>query len=210
MSFVVAVDGPSCSGKGTIARGVADHFGLAYLDTGLLYRAFACGNFSSADVSIQDLQKIIGETSDEVIRSDEVGRNASDVAKSPAVRDAMTKLQREFAANPGIQYRGAILDGRDIATVVLPNANCKIFITADLLVRAHRRWEFLKQINPQILLKLEEVYDSLRIRDEQDKSRKIAPLIYNESYTLLDTSEDSPEESMKKALEIVAGAIVFK
>jgi cytidylate kinase len=193
---VIAIDGPAGSGKGTIARLLADRLGFAYLDTGLLYRALAClGEEKWESAQVLDLIK---NTSENVLRSEKISNKASAVAKLPEVRKMLLQLQRDFATDPGEKYRGSILDGRDIATVVVPDANCKMFITADLAVRATRRLEFLKLSNPD--LTHEEVFQNLAIRDEQDKSREIAPLVFNDSYDILiDTSKDSIEESFAKA-----------
>ncbi|MDR2267932.1 MAG: cytidylate kinase [Holosporaceae bacterium] len=201
---VIAIDGPAGSGKGTISRLLADHLGFAYLDTGILYRAVAYKkiNFDEAvDLSIHDLLKIIKEIPKKNLRSDAVGVAASNIAKLPNVREIMTRLQRDFTRNPGEKYKGSVLDGRDIATVVVPNADCKIFITASLEIRAARRFKSLEKTNSRITYK--EVYDNMKARDEQDKSRKTAPLSFNGSYTLVDTSNDSIEESLKKVIAIV-------
>jgi cytidylate kinase len=194
---VIAMDGPAGSGKGTVARLLANRLGFAYLDTGLLYRALAYLGEERWE-SVQILE-FINNTPENVFRSEEVGHKASAFAKLPEIREMLLQLQRDFAANPpGEKYEGAVLDGRDIATVVVPDASCKIFITADLAVRAARRFEFLKQFNSN--LTYEEVFQNLAIRDEQDKSREIAPLVFNDSYNILiDTSRDSIEESFAKA-----------
>jgi cytidylate kinase len=198
---VIAIDGPAGSGKGTIARLSADHFGFAHLDTGLLYRALAYLGGNSM-LSAQDLFNFIKNTPGDVLRSNEIGLKASVVAGNPNVRKMLLQIQRDFAANPGKEYGGSVLDGRDIATIVVPDADYKIFITADLKTRADRRFEFLKQKDPDV--GYDEIYSSLAIRDEQDKSRKIAPLIFNDSYDILiDTSNDSIEESFEKVITVV-------
>ncbi|MDR1982243.1 MAG: (d)CMP kinase [Holosporaceae bacterium] len=205
---IVAIDGPAGSGKGTIARMLADHFGFAYLDTGALYRIAAHANVNFDEItnlSVHDLLKIAADTPEDVLKSDIVGCKASDIAKLPHIREVMTQLQREFVANPGNEFGGSILDGRDIGTVVIPNADCKIFITADPEVRAKRRWNFLKITNP--LLTYETIYQSIVARDEQDQSRKIAPLTCDESYVLLDTSADTIDMSLAKAVKIVRVAL---
>ncbi|MDR0631724.1 MAG: (d)CMP kinase [Holosporaceae bacterium] len=204
MKPVIAIDGPSGSGKGTISRLLADRLGFAYLDTGMLYRAIAHKKTSFDEIvnlSIHDLLKTIKEIPEEILRSEEGSIAASNIAKLPHIREILTKLQRDFARNPGEEYKGSVLDGRDIATAVVPNADCKIFITASLEVRAARRFESLKEADPRITY--EDVYNNMKARDEQDKSRKTAPLSFNESYTLLDTSNDSIEESLEKAITCV-------
>jgi cytidylate kinase len=198
---VAAIDGPAGSGKGTLAQLLADRLGFARLDTGLLYRALACvgENFQG---SAQDLFKIIEETPESVLRSDEISRKASAVAGSSEVRRMLLQLQRDFAANPGEKYAGSVLDGRDIATVVVPDADYKIFITANLEVRAMRRFEVLKQTDFSVTC--DDIYRNMAIRDEQDRSREIAPLVFNDSYDILiDTSVDSVEESFAKLINFI-------
>jgi cytidylate kinase len=204
---VIAVDGPAGGGKGVIARMLADHFGFAHLDTGALYRVAVHINLNFdevTDLSVHDLLKIAAGIPESILKSDAIGRRASDVARFPRVREVITQLQREFAANPG-NNRGSILDGRDIGTVVIPDADCKIFITANPEIRAKRRFDFLKAIDPKIVY--EEIYQSIVARDEQDRSRKIAPLICDESYVLLDTSDDTPDTSFLRAVKIVKSKI---
>jgi len=200
--FCIAIDGPCASGKGTIARRLANYFGFAYLDTGLLFRVAAyIGETKLPNYSIADMLRIGKETSADILRSDEISKKASDIAKLPQVREIMKNLQRAFVADPGREYGGSVLDGRDIGTVVLPNANCKLFITADLQVRAKRRYEDLKKENPEITY--ENIYVNLAARDEQDQSRSIAPLKFNDSYVLIDTSADSIDDSFIKAVNAV-------
>jgi cytidylate kinase len=199
---VIAIDGPACSGKGVIARILADRLEFAHLDTGMLYRILA---HSGADpeefaaFSALEVLSIVRNVPEEILRSEAVGRKASEIAALSRVREVITRLQRDFIARPGDGYAGSILDGRDIGTVVVPDADCKIFVTADPEVRARRRFDSLRITNPG--LDFEEVLKSITARDEQDRSRAIAPLLCNESYILLDTSDDSPDGSVAKALE---------
>ncbi|MDR0677886.1 MAG: cytidylate kinase [Holosporaceae bacterium] len=196
--IVIAIDGPACSGKGTIARLLASHFNFTYLDTGLLYRGAACVGIDKInDMSVFDLLKICTGVSSDILRSDAISAKASDIAKLPKIRPFLTKMQRDFVENS--RDKGFILDGRDIGTVVFPNADCKFFITANLETRASRRFEALKQNNPQITY--DEVYQNLLRRDEQDSSRKIAPLFYDESYTLIDTSHETINESFLRIVQ---------
>jgi cytidylate kinase len=140
--------------------------------------------------------KLLAETPEDILRSEEVGLKASAIAKLPQVRETMTALQRRFIADPGA--KGSVLDGRDIGTVVAPFAECKLFITADVETRAKRRFDVLKRNNFQITLA--EIYKKLKARDMQDRSRKNAPLAFTEDYILIDTTNDTPEESTEKAI----------
>jgi cytidylate kinase len=194
---VIAIDGPAGSGKGTIARRLAEYWKFAYLDTGLLYRLVAYSNMESLkEATIATLMKLLAEVPDDVLRSEEVGSKASAIAKLPQVRETMTALQRRFIADPGA--KGSVLDGRDIGTVVAPSAECKLFITADVETRAKRRFDILKQNNFQITLA--EICKKLKARDKQDRSRKNAPLTFTKDYILIDTTNDTPEESIEKAI----------
>ncbi|MDR0968116.1 MAG: cytidylate kinase [Holosporaceae bacterium] len=197
---VVAIDGPAGSGKGTIARLLADRLGFAYLDTGILYRAVAYINVGDRNLSTLSISDLLSIPESD-LRTDEISAKASEIAKLPNIREILTKLQREFVANPGEGSEGSVLDGRDIATVVVPGADYKIFVTADLEVRAKRRFDALKQANPQITY--DEIYQSLAARDEQDRTRKIAPLVFTDDYVLIDTTNDSIEESLEKVARVV-------
>ncbi|MDR1561004.1 MAG: cytidylate kinase [Holosporaceae bacterium] len=207
MKPVVAIDGPAGSGKGTLAKKIASYFNFAYLDTGLLYRIIAHMEMQSDEirqVQIDDLLTLKGMPPD-LLRSESTSAKASEIAKMPEIREIMTKLQRDFAASPGDIYMGSVLDGRDIGTVVIPDAACKIFVTANLKVRAMRRFNSLRTTNRQITY--EEIYENLEARDKQDQSREIAPLAFNDSYTLIDTSNDTIDESFAKAVKIVKNSL---
>jgi len=181
MAFTVAIDGPAAAGKGTIARAVAARFGFGYLDTGLLYRATgakvaegmdpvaAAENLTEADLARTDL------------RSPAAGQAASRVAAMPTVRAALVAFQRDFARRDG----GAVLDGRDIGTVICPGADVKLFVTASDAVRAARRWRELA--DPA--LTLDAVLDDLRARDRRDSDRAAAPLRPAADAVVIDTSE---------------------
>ncbi|MBS0241409.1 MAG: (d)CMP kinase, partial [Proteobacteria bacterium] len=187
--MIIAIDGPAASGKGTLAKRVAAHFGYACLDTGLLYRAVA-RDVLAAGGSLEDevLAARLAETldpqslDDPGLRLPGVGDAASVVAKFTKVRRALVELQRSFAA----QEPGAVLDGRDIGTVICPDADVKIFVTADLAVRARRRFEELRSRGEPVTL--DGVTEVIRRRDERDQSRADAPLKPASDADLLDTS----------------------
>ncbi len=197
MSFVVAIDGPAAAGKGTLARALAAHFGFQYLDTGLLYRAVgakvADGHeplTAAQNLAVEDLAR-----SD--LRSVEAGQHASKVAVIPEVRSALLDFQRAFADRDG----GAVLDGRDIGTVICPNANLKLYVTARAEVRAKRRWDELEQ---------SESYDAILAavieRDERDMNRADAPLKPAADAHILDTSDLSIKDVLKMAITLVNAA----
>src|SRR3954452_22933996 len=174
--LVVAVDGPAASGKGTIARALAGHYGLPHLDTGLLYRAVALtlwrwgGDPSSEFEALRACSDFGFDPDDEELRSEPVSRIASAISAYPSVRAALLERQQEFAGQPG----GAVLDGRDIGTLIAPEAQVKLFVTASAEVRAQRRVrELLERGMPG---HYEDVLLDIRARDERDSSRDTAPL----------------------------------
>ncbi len=192
MIFTVAIDGTAASGKGTIAKAIADYFGFFYLDTGLLYRAVAykIGQISKGsiiieeDVAIQVTKNLKIEQIDfRCLRTEEIANLASQISKIELVRAELLTYQRNFAQQEG----GAVLDGRDIGTVVCPDAEVKIFITADNKTRARRRYKQLSMINPNI--SFDEVLENLIDRDENDASRAVAPMKKAVDALLLDTTE---------------------
>lgn len=205
MKPVVAIDGPAGSGKGTLARMIASHFNFIYLDTGYLYRVFAYVDkplLKMKSLSVSEILNIANKFTTEQLRSEENGVRASHIAQIAEVREIITNLQKEFIEIHS--DKGIVLDGRDIGTVVVPDACCKLFITADLKERAKRRFNDLKDKN----VTFSEVFNNMKIRDVQDKSRAIAPLIYNESYTLIDTTKHSVDESFKVCKEAVKQAFM--
>lgn len=198
MSFAVAIDGPAAAGKGTISRAVAAHFGLAHLDTGLLYRAVGAKVLEGAEaiaaaeaLRAEDLQA--GN-----LRTAEVAQAASKVAVIPEVRAALVDFQRAFARRDG----GAVLDGRDIGTVICPDAEVKIFVTASPEVRAKRR--FLELQAAAGVMSLDEVLADVLARDARDRDRATAPMKPAEGSLILDTSEMTIGEAVAAATKAIA------
>ncbi len=197
--MIIAVDGPAASGKGTIARALAAHFGLPLLDTGLLYRAVGLTVLrSQADpASAQDALEACafedGLLSDPRLRSEAVGQAASKVSAHPNVRAALIERQRAFAA----QHGGAILDGRDIGTVIAPNADAKLFVTATPEVRAKRRQS--EEANSSYHVILADILE----RDARDAGRDAAPLRQAEDAILLDTTEMTIDIAVQQAITLV-------
>ena len=201
--MIIAVDGPAASGKGTIARALARHYRLPHLDTGLLYRAVA------ASVRCQELDPAIEADAvaccdfddtlldDPELRSDEMGKSASIVSAHPLVRSALLHRQRRFANQPG----GAVLDGRDIGTVIAPNANVKLFVKATPQIRAKRRHAELR--NAGSMVSLDRVLADIRARDLRDMGRAAAPLVMANDANLLDTSFLSIENAVQRAIQLV-------
>jgi CMP/dCMP kinase len=201
--MIIAVDGPTASGKGTIARALAAHFGLPHLDTGLLYRAVGRQVFLDGG-DPDDAGDALAATSfpdglllDPELRSEDAGGWASRVSVHASVRQALYERQRGFATQPG----GAVLDGRDIGTVIAPDAEVKLFVTASLEARALRRWKEMQvRGEPYTLAEIE---SDLRRRDERDRTRAEAPLRAAEDAVVLDTSELGPEEAVAAAIAAV-------
>ncbi len=205
--MIIAIDGPAASGKGTIAQRIAGHFGYVWLDTGLLYRAVA-RDVLAAGTDLEDESAgaraatalDAGTLGDPALRSTAVGEAASVVAKHPRVRAALLDFQRDFARTPP----GAVLDGRDIGTVICPEADVKIFVTADVEVRARRRHEEYVRRGEKVAY--EEVLDIIRQRDARDASRSAAPLLQAPDAVLLDTTTMDIEAAFAAALEIISHA----
>ncbi|MGE0765340.1 MAG: (d)CMP kinase [Hyphomicrobiaceae bacterium] len=202
--MIIAIDGPAASGKGTLAKRIAAHFGFACLDTGLLYRAVARdvrarrGTLEhEADAAEAARTLDFASLADPALRLAGAGEAASVVAKYPSVRRALLDLQRKFAA----QSPGAVLDGRDIGTVVCPDADIKIFVTADLEVRARRRFD--EMISQGGATTYEAVVDLIRQRDERDTSRADAPMRAAPDADLLDTTEMDIEAAFEAAVEMI-------
>jgi len=202
--ILIAVDGPAASGKGTIARALAKHFGLPHMDTGMLYRAVALTMFRFGGDPASEFEAVRAcdgvaqiDPTDPELRSEVVGSIASRISTYAGVRAALLERQRNFAS----QASGAVLDGRDIGTVVAPNATAKLFVTASPEVRARRRVaELLARGMPA---HLEDVLIDIRARDERDTSREAAPLAKAEEADLLDTSAMDIDEAIAAAIELV-------
>jgi cytidylate kinase len=201
--FVIAVDGPAASGKGTIARALAKHFGLPHMDTGLLYRAVALkiwrwgGDPNIEFEALRACDNLGFDPDDEELRSEPVSRIASKISSYASVRDALLQRQRDFAAQEG----GAVLDGRDIGTVIAPEADVKLFVTASAEVRAQRRVrELLERGMPG---HYDDVLLDIRARVERDATREIAPLLQAQDADLLDTSDLTAEQAIAEAIRLV-------
>lgn len=206
--MLIAVDGPLASGKGTISRALAAKFGLPHLDTGTLYRAVAVKlldagippeNADAAEAAARALDPSAIDESR--IRTAGAGVAASVVSAHPRVRAALLELQREFAHQPG----GAVLDGRDIGTVIAPDADVKLFITASEDARAWRRRSEL--VNRGEEISFEQVLGQLRQRDARDSSRADSPLLKADDAVEIDTTELSIADAVKAAIAAVAGAM---
>jgi CMP/dCMP kinase len=202
--MIIAIDGPAASGKGTLAKKLAAHYGFRHLDTGLLYRAVALAVLGAGhkpaerDKAIAAAKAIDPATFDETaLKRYDVGEAASVVSAIPEVRAALFDLQQNFAKAPP----GAVLDGRDIGTVICPNAEVKIFVTASPEVRAHRRTMELRGRGENADEKA--VLADILARDERDRSRSAAPLVQAADAHLLDTSALDIEASFKAALALV-------
>ena len=201
--MIIAVDGPAASGKGTIAKALARHYGLPHLDTGLLYRAVAL------TVQRMELDPAIeadavaacnfdeGLLDDPALRQDAIGQLASIVSAHPLVRAALLQRQKRFACQPG----GAVLDGRDIGTVIAPDADAKLFVKATPQVRAQRRHRELQSHGSDV--SFDKVLADIRARDARDSARSTAPLTMAADAALLDTSALTIEASVAKAIALV-------
>lgn len=214
--MLIAIDGPAASGKGTIARRVASHFGLSYLDTGKLYRAVGLKlmgkypNLRTSDDVTSDIkiasteeaeQLNLDQLDNEELETEDVGRYASIVSAIPEVRKALFNLQKEFSA----REKGAVLDGRDIGTVICPDADFKFFITANPEIRAERR--FLQLQSKKKHVTKASVLEDILSRDRRDSGRKIAPLEPAKDALSIDTSNMSIEDVFQKVKNVIDSSI---
>ncbi len=208
MTVVIAIDGPAAAGKGTLARRLALALGLAYLDTGLLYRAVGrrvleAGAVPSDPTAAEAAARalVAADLMRTDLRGPEADQASSFVAKVPGVRAALLAFQRSFAS------QGAVLDGRDIGTVVMPDATVKLFVTADLSVRARRRW--LELQGRGVATSLAQVEAELQARDAQDAARETAPLRVATDAVVLDTTMLDADAALARGLEIVRSRLGF-
>ncbi len=210
--FVVAIDGPAASGKGTLARQLARRFGFAHLETGALYRATAllvldAGGDPADPAAARTAARRVSmeQLSDLRLRGENVARAASIVAANPEVRAALLDFQRDFAARPSPPAAGAVLDGRDIGSVVCPTANVKLFVTAAPEVRARRRLDELRAAGAAAIY--EEVLQELNERDMRDSGRSAAPMTVPAGATIIDTTALDVAAMVRCASAIVSRAL---
>jgi CMP/dCMP kinase len=213
--FVIAIDGPAASGKGTLAQRIAERFGLAHLDTGALYRATAravldaAGNPGNPVTAARAARRVDPQLlADPRLRDDAVASAASVVAAIPEVRRALLGLQREFAAHPPASARGAVLDGRDIGTVVYPQADVKLFITASTETRAARRVKELREQGTPAIY--QDVLQDLNERDARDSRRRAAPLMAAPDAHIIDTTTLDAEAVFERVCALVGCALKEK
>lgn len=205
--LIIAVDGPTASGKGTIAVALARHFGLPHLDTGLLYRAVGRQVFLDGGDPDDGGDALAGCTfpdsllSDSALRDEATGAMASRVSVHPAVREALFERQRSFATQPG----GAVIDGRDIGTVIAPDATVKLFVTASVKARATRRWEEMTRRGVDVTL--EAIANDIARRDARDINRADAPLKPADDAYSLDTTSFTKEQAIETAIDLVETVI---
>ncbi len=198
MSFTVAIDGPAAAGKGTISKAVAAHFGFAHLDTGLLYRAVGAKVLAGGDPVSVARALDPSDLENDALRTPAVAQAASEVAAIGDVRAALVDFQRSFARKGD----GAVLDGRDIGTVICPDAEVKIFVTASAECRAERRFAELSGKGMEVTL--EQVIADVKARDHRDQNRAEAPLVPAQDAVMLDTSDLDIAQAVARAVEIIA------
>lgn len=204
--MIVAVDGPAASGKGTLGKRLAEVLGLRFLDTGVLYRAVGLkvlregGDLDDPDVAAAAAGSLDPASLDDPdLRGDAAAEAASRVSAVPAVRAALLDYQRRFAAAPP----GAVLDGRDIGTVICPDADHKLFVTADVETRAQRRYKELRGRGADVIYA--QILRDLRTRDERDSRRAVAPLVPADDAFILDTSTLTADEAFERAFAHIVG-----
>ncbi|EFO32863.1 cytidylate kinase [Roseibium sp. TrichSKD4] len=205
--MIIAIDGPAASGKGTLARRLAEHFELRHLDTGLTYRAVAAALLAKGlplgdeDVALEIARNLdLAHMDKSILSSHEIGEAASRIAVLGGLREELVALQKSFANTPP----GAVLDGRDIGTVVCPDADVKLFVTASVEARARRRTDEMLSKGQEA--EFSSVLDDLKRRDARDSERTVAPMRQAEDAHLLDTTEMDIESAFKTAVDIVSRA----
>jgi len=197
MIFTVAIDGPAAAGKGTISKAVAAHFGFAHLDTGLLYRAVGAKVLAGFDAAAAAKNLTIADMDDDGLRTAAVADAASKVAVLPDVRRALLEFQVDFARHQG----GAVLDGRDIGTVICPTADVKLFVTASAQVRAERRF---KELSQKGATDFDRVLADVIARDARDAARDVAPMKAADDAITIDTSTLSIADAVAQAVAVIA------
>ena len=197
MIFTIAIDGPAAAGKGTLARALAAHYGMAYLDTGLLYRAVGAGVLGGGEAVAVAQALDPSDLENDALRTQGVAEAASQVAAIPQVRAALTAFQRQFARRDG----GAVLDGRDIGTVICPEAEVKLFVTASPETRAERR--YLELTDRGEAADRAAILAEVMARDARDTGRADAPLRAADDATIIDTSELTAAEALAQAKAII-------
>jgi len=207
-AMIVTIDGPAAAGKGTLARRLADHLGLAYLDSGKLYRAVGLKLLrqgldpADAGAAARIAQTVgIGDLDEPGLDDEAVAQAATIVAAYPKVREALLLVQRDFAANPPENRPGAVIDGRDIGTVVCPDADHKFFVTASLEIRAARRLNELLERGVESIHS--RVLRDMKARDDRDSGRQTSPLAPAGDAHLLDTTGLDPDEAFAAALALI-------
>ena len=205
---IIAIDGPAASGKGTLARRIAQELGFAHLDTGALYRAVGLAVLESGGDPTNEQQAVAAaqalkseECANPRLKDDDVGQAASKVASIPDVRTILLDLQKQFAAHPPPPAKGAVLDGRDIGTVICPNADVKLFIIAKTEIRAERRLKELQSRGKDTIY--EAVLKDMRERDARDQGRKMAPMMPADDALIIDTGHLTADEAFHKAMALI-------
>jgi cytidylate kinase len=213
--LIIAIDGPAASGKGTLARRIAEYFGLAHLDTGKLYRATGLGVIeagadpadpAAAEKAARNID--FARLGDPRLLAEDVARAASVVAAIPAVRAALLEAQRRFAHHPPAPAKGAVLDGRDIGTVVCPDANVKLFLVASAESRAERRVKELRERGAAAIY--DAVLQDMRERDARDSERQVAPLAAAPDAVRIDTTRLDAEQVFEQASDLIARHCGFR
>lgn len=207
---IIAIDGPAAAGKGTLSHNIAAHLNYAHMDTGALYRAVGLimleHNISAENAAHHFITNFQPEDlTNPALRTDQVGQAASKASAIPEVRAALLQLQKDFANNPPAPYQGAVLDGRDIGTVIAPNATAKLFITARIDTRAERRTKELQSRGQNVTYGA--VLKDMRERDTRDTQRASAPLKPAEDAFVLDTSDLTESQVFEKALQFIQSTL---